>query len=367
VLYVSLNREIFFFRPEKNGGSNMKIGLWSDCHNFPSLPLMKLSAYHKKLGDSVSLYLPLEEYDVVYASKVFSFTADIDAEYEVRADELRRGGTGYCISVKDGKEVFDESKNTPLPREIEHIYPDYGLYPQYNFAVGYLTRGCPRNCGFCVVGKKEGCRSEQVAELSEFWRGQKIIKLLDPNILACKDHEQLLQDLANSGAMIDFTQGLDIRLMNSDEDTLKRHRHTMIAEPVILQRSHGYNKGGIKRGKAPTITATGRYEQNNFVAIPVRNGEIGEGRQAERIYSVQGKAVSLKASNGGGGSQTGLYKIDLPDGNYIIRKLYPIEAERCQTIPDNYTEGISNTQRYKCIGNGWTVDVISHILKQLRN
>lgn len=206
----------------------MKIGLWSDCHNFPSLPLMKLSAYHKKLGDSVSLYLPLEEYDVVYASKVFSFTADIDAEYEVRAGELRRGGTGYCISVKDGREVFDANKNTPLPREIEHIYPDYGLYPQFNFAAGFLTRGCPRNCGFCVVGKKEGCRSEQVAELSEFWRGQKIIKLLDPNILACKNHEQLLQDLANSDARVDFTQGLDIRLMNSDNIRLLNDVRTTI-------------------------------------------------------------------------------------------------------------------------------------------
>lgn len=206
----------------------MKIGLWSDCHNFPSLPLMKLSAHHKRLRDSVSLYLPLEQYDVVYASKVFSFTRDIDAEYEVRADELRRGGTGYCISVKDGREVFDANKTTPLPREIEHIFPDYGLYPQYNFATGYLTRGCPRNCGFCVVGKKEGCRSKQVAELSEFWRGQKIIKLLDPNILACKDHEKLLQDLANSGARIDFTQGLDIRLMNSDNIRLLNDVRTTI-------------------------------------------------------------------------------------------------------------------------------------------
>lgn len=78
----------------------MKIGLWSDCHNFPSLPLMKLSAYHKALGDSVSMYVPLEKYDVVYASKVFSFTPDIDDEYNVSADELRKGGTGYCISVK---------------------------------------------------------------------------------------------------------------------------------------------------------------------------------------------------------------------------------------------------------------------------
>ncbi len=165
----------------------MKIGLWSDCHNFPSLPLMKLSAYHKALGDSVSMYVPLEKYDIVYASKVFSFTPDIDDEYSVRADELRKGG-----------------------------YPDYSLYPKYKFAVGFLTRGCPRNCGFCVVGKKEGKCSRQVAELSEFWRGQKMIKLLDPNILACKDHEQLLQDLANSGARVDFTQGVDIRLTTPD-------------------------------------------------------------------------------------------------------------------------------------------------------
>ncbi|MGN0581418.1 MAG: DNA cytosine methyltransferase, partial [Oscillospiraceae bacterium] len=66
------------------------------------------------------------------------------------------------------------------------------------------------------------------------------------------------------------------------------------------------------------------------------------------------------------GAKTGLYKIDLPDGDYIIRKLTPVEAERLQTLPDNYTEGISNTQRYKCIGNGWTVDVIAHILKGLK-
>lgn len=206
----------------------MKIGLWSDCHHFPSLPLMKISAYHKALGDSVLPYIPLEHYDLVYASKVFGFTADIDDEYDVRADELRRGGTGYCITTKDGKERFDESKNIPLSDEIEHIYPDYGLYPQYNFATGYLTRGCPRNCGFCVVGKKEGSRSEQVAELTEFWRWQKMIKLLDPNILACKDHEKLLQDLSNSAAQVDFTQGLDIQLTAPDNIKLLNKVKTTI-------------------------------------------------------------------------------------------------------------------------------------------
>ncbi len=151
----------------------------------------------------------------------------------------------------------------------------------------------------------------------------------------------------------------------------------MIAEPVILQRSHGYNKGGVKRDKVPTFTATGSYVYNNFLAIPVNTTKGGKckalrasmdkdgGRQAERIYSVHGKAVSMKANCGGGGAKTGLYKIDLPDGDYIIRKLYPIEAERCQTLPDDYTAGISDTQRYKCIGNGWTVDVIAHILSSI--
>lgn len=193
-----------------------KIGLWSDCHNFPSLPIMKLSAYHKSIGDDVEMYMPINHYDLVYASKTFSFTDDIDSYSIVQADEVIKGGTGYCISVKDGKEIFDYSKNTPLSKEIEHIYPDYGLYPKYKYAVGFLTRGCPRNCGFCIVSKKEGLCSKQVAELSEFWQGQKEIKLLDPNILACKNHEKILIQLAESGAKVDFTQGLDIRLTNQD-------------------------------------------------------------------------------------------------------------------------------------------------------
>ena len=199
----------------------MKVGLWSDCHNFPSLPAMKLSAYHKSIGDDVELFNRWQHYDLVYASKVFSFTEDIDETYPVYADEIKKGGTGYCISVVNGKEVYDKSKNSELPREIEHIYPDYSLYPSYKYAVGFLTRGCPRGCEFCVVAKKEGKCSVQVAELSEFWRGeQKEIKLLDPNLLACKEHEKLLISLADSKAAVDFTQGIDIRLTNPDNIAL---------------------------------------------------------------------------------------------------------------------------------------------------
>lgn len=119
--------------------------------------------------------------------------------------------------------------------------------------------------------------------------------------------------------------------------------------------------------KAKTLMASD-YKgagNNGMTNIPERVGTIGKGGQANRIYSVRGKSVCLNANGGGGGAKTGLYKIDLPDGDYIVRKLTPVECERLQTLPDNYTAGISNTQRYKALGNGWTVDVIAHIFKQI--
>ena len=198
----------------------MRIGLVDvDGKNFPNLPLMKISAWHKRNGDSVEWYEPMfsGHFDKVYLSKVFSFSPDF--AYPIDADEVVRGGTGYCISLVDGKEVFDQSKNTPLPYEVEHIYPDYSLYPQYtqDTAYGFLTRGCPRGCDFCIVEKKEGRCSVKVADLSEFWGGQKKIVLCDPNILACKDWKDLLQQCIDSKAEIDFNQGLDIRMMTEDK------------------------------------------------------------------------------------------------------------------------------------------------------
>ena len=117
-------------------------------------------------------------------------------------------------------------------------------------------------------------------------------------------------------------------------------------------------------GKSNCLTTV---RKDSLVCTPVRIGQIGKSGQGQRIYSVRGKSITMTANGGGTGGKTGLYKIDLPDGDYIIRKLTPVEAERLQTLPDNYTAGISNTQRYKCIGNGWTVDVIAHILRGLKN
>lgn len=124
------------------------------------------------------------------------------------------GGTGYCITNENGREIFHKEQNHNLPDEIEHIYPDYSLYPDYkDTAFGFLTRGCPRGCSFCIVKDKEGLCSHKVANLSEFWNGQKNIELLDPNILASKECEELLQQLIDSKAKVNFNQGLDIRMI----------------------------------------------------------------------------------------------------------------------------------------------------------
>lgn len=189
----------------------MKIGLIDvDSHNYPNLPLMKLSAWHKLQGDSVEWYQPFDHFDKVYLSKVFSSSPDYN-EY-INADEVVRGGTGYAIHGAGG-ETFNKEDDPPLPDEVEHIYPDYELYSIKDTAFGFLSRGCPRGCSFCIVGKKEGLCSRKVADISEFWRGQKNIVLNDPNILACGEWADLLGQLAESKATIDFNQGLDARVL----------------------------------------------------------------------------------------------------------------------------------------------------------
>lgn len=239
----------------------MKIGLIDvDGHKYPNLPLMKISAYHKAKGDSVEWYQPLfsGHMDRVYMSKVFSFTPDY--EWCIDADEVIRGGSGYAIELVNGKEIYHKERDHDLPQEIEHIYPDYSLYPEYtkDTAYGFLTRGCPRGCGFCHVASKEGRCSVKVADLLEFWRGQRNIILCDPNILACKDHMELLQQLADSKAKVEFNQGLDIRLITDKNLELLRQirldnihfaydrwQDKDIIEPRLraFVKQTGYNRG----------------------------------------------------------------------------------------------------------------------------
>ena len=206
---------------------NKRIGLIDvDGHNFPNIPLMKISAWHKSQGDHVEWYDQMfsEHMDKVYVSKVFSFSPDF--QYHIRANEVSYGGSGYCISLVNGKEVFDKSKDIELPPEVEHIYPDYSLYGITDSAYGFLSRGCPRGCSFCHVEAKEGRKSYKVADLSEFWSGQKNIVLCDPNILACREWKDLLQQLIDSKAWVDINQGLDIRLMTEEKAEMLKQMKT---------------------------------------------------------------------------------------------------------------------------------------------
>ena len=195
----------------------MRIGLIDvDGHNFPNLALMRISAYHKSRGDDVEWWWSdFIHYDIVYMSKIFSETYSPDMPEPINANKVIKGGTGYAISTKNGKEVFDKSKDMDLPKEIERCVPDYSLYPQFGFAVSMTSRGRPRGCAFCHVAAKEGRCAKKVAGVSDFWSGQKEIRILDPNITACPQKRELMRQYIETDAILDFTQGLDIRLLNS--------------------------------------------------------------------------------------------------------------------------------------------------------
>lgn len=187
-----------------------------------------------------------------------------------------------------------------------------------------------------------------------------------------QDKGVLLKDILESG------DGMPATLRTREDETGKYKRletkddnkansltsvqtDSMVAEPVT-KRSLNNLRTPDEKANCLLSTSWKGAQANGMTNVPERIGTIGKGGQAGRIYSVRGKSVCLGANGGGGGAKTGLYKVELPDGDYIIRKLTPVECERLQTLPDNYTAGVSNTQRYKAIGNGWTVDVIAWIL-----
>lgn len=262
----------------------LKIGLIDvDGHNFPNLPLMKLSAYHKAKGDSVEWYDPMfsGHMDKVYMSKVFSFSPDYD--YFIDADEIVRGGSGYCISLQDGIEVFDKSKDIELPYEVEHIYPDYSLYGITGTAYGFLSRGCPRGCSFCHVKAKEGLTAYKVADLNEFWDGQKNIVLCDPNILACKDWKDLLQQLIDSKAWVDFNQGLDIRLMTEE----KAEMLSRIKIKEIHFAWDRYQDKDIVVPRFKQFKEFTRLNQRRLIVYTLCNFDTTLEQDLERIYTLR--------------------------------------------------------------------------------
>ncbi len=175
----------------------MRIGLIDiDGHNFPNLALMKISAHHKRLGDIVNWYNPFESYDIVYKSKIFTFTQDYQ-NYINNALQVIEGGTGYNLINK-------------IPNE--QIQPDYSLYSINNTAYGFLTRGCIRKCAWCLVPQKEG-NIKPYADIEEVAQDRKNVILMDNNILACDYGLSQIEKIAKMKIKVDFNQGLDARLI----------------------------------------------------------------------------------------------------------------------------------------------------------
>lgn len=253
-----------------------------DGHNYPNLPLMKLSAWHKAQGDEVEWYHPFRKFDRVYMSKVFGDSADY-AEV-INAEEVVKGGTGYALHGAGGEDYrWEEDPN--LPEEVEHIYPDYGLYGIKDTAYGFLTRGCPRGCRFCIVGKKEGLRSRKVADLGEFWRGQKNIVLNDPNILACHEWRDLFHQLIDSHAWVDFNQGLDIRLMTEEKAAMLSH----IKTKEIHFAWDRYEDRDIVLPKLRLYAnmATKLFHSHNAIVYVLVNYDSTIEQDLERIYTLR--------------------------------------------------------------------------------
>lgn len=230
------------------------------------------------------------------------------------------------------------------------------------------------------------------------------------NVKQPDDRGILLRDILETGTpWQDKAYNLTTRCNGAiPSDTLKRHRHTMIAEPVCVAERGRYigNDGEVEQhlearndGKTNTLTTV---QKDNQVAEPIRIGTIENDAknhkfdsQQYRVYSPDGKSVTLCGNGGGVGAKTGLYAVpvDCPsrkypayevcgglitikdkqypikliDGYYIIRKLTVRECMRLQTVPENYEFPVSNSQAYKMLGNGWTCEVIAHLIRSALN
>lgn len=171
---------------------------------YPNLALCKIASYHKSNGDTVEWAIPFIHYDIIYKSKVFNFTPDDLTIYD--ADKIIKGGTGYDIESR-------------LPDEIDRLQPDYSIYPHIpkDTAYGFLTRGCPNKCAWCVVPRKEG-KIKPYMDIDEIAiEGRNKIVLMDNNILAAGDYaKQQLQKIIDRGYRVDFNQALDARLVNDE-------------------------------------------------------------------------------------------------------------------------------------------------------
>ena len=251
--------------------------------------------------------------------------------------------------------------------------------------VDLLIGGSPCQ-SFSIAGNQKGFEDPRGQLFFEYIR---ILKEVKPKFFILENVFSMKKEAKNE--MTSYLFGIEPILINSSLLTAQQRKRIywigrlgLDGNYTKVEISQPEDKGILLRDilesglpyqeKAHALTASYdgavfwnsiEKKQRSMIAEPVRLGHFNKGGQADRIYSVVGKSICLGANGGGGGANTGLYKINLPDGDYVVRKLTPNECEKLQGFPDNYSKCISNTQRYKALGNSFTVPVIKHILQHL--
>jgi len=239
---------------------------------FPNLALMKISAFHKAKGDHVFLNFPLCQPDVTYISCVFTWN--------------KKKITGFPPGAVIGGSGID--LKAELPPEIEHIMPDYTLYPNMDFSLGFTSRGCIRNCPWCIVPEKEG-KVKPWASIYEFWdRKHKKIVLLDNNLLASPNWKEVLKELAQLPVKVDFNQGLDIRLIDEEKIWWLKKIQTKV---LRFSFDHISYESSVRRGIELLLSAGIPPRKLSFYVLIGFNGNTDDA--IERIKILQSYNVDV--------------------------------------------------------------------------
>ena len=210
----------------------MKVGIAQVDGKWPNLALAKLVAWHRARGDAIDLFNPLFPADMIYASKVFTDTPDDP----YLPEDAIRGGSGYDFP-------------TMLHDDVEHIKPDWSLWPRWHDDIGYSTRGCPRRCRFCVVPEKDG-PFRIIAEFGDIWTGRKILRLIDGNVTAApiEHFRKLCADATAAKCALDFNQGLDARLLTDDH--AKTLRRSLTTKTIHMAFDHMRDESAVRAAVA---------------------------------------------------------------------------------------------------------------------
>lgn len=272
----------------------------------------------------------------------------------------------YYASEIEKDAIKITQKNYPNTIQIGDVFDiDFSLYKDIEIILG----GSP--CTFWSISQNANNR-ENTSDgegFRLFKRFADAKNYYNPKYFLYENNYSIHQDIQNE---ISKYLGVSPIMINSSLVSCQQRKRlywTNIPNIIQPEDKHIYVKDIItSEGSEKHFLSDAYLPKINYVkkksvdtTKPIRIGHVGKGGQGERIYDINGKTVNLMAKSGGMGGKTGLYLID-----NRIRKLSPVEAERCQQIPDNYTEGVSDTKRYQAVGNGWSVDVIAHILSFIK-